>query len=87
MVAVHIYDSLYPDPAITANQNMYVFKVCYFTFADGKLYDAYISYSWNEADREFVLNILLPYLEKFGYNVFIPEIHTIPSNGTFLIFI
>ncbi|XP_071798890.1 uncharacterized protein [Asterias amurensis] len=47
---------------------------------DGKLYDAYISYSWNEADREFVLNVLLPYLEKFGYNVFIPEIHTIPSN-------
>ncbi|XP_038050504.1 uncharacterized protein LOC119723743 isoform X2 [Patiria miniata] len=47
---------------------------------DGKMYDAYVSYSWSDNDRQFILRVIMPYLEKYGYRLFVPEIHTVPSN-------
>ncbi|KAJ8030930.1 Interleukin-18 receptor 1 [Holothuria leucospilota] len=48
-------------------------------FADGKIYDAYISHTDN--DTQFVL-CLKRQLERKGYNVYVAAVDTIPGGGT-----
>lgn len=50
--------------------------------ADGKLYDAYVSYVNNEYDRKFVNFILKPHLEtKHAYKVHLNENDILPNVG------
>lgn len=48
---------------------------------DGRCYDAYISYTWTDTDRLFVLQ-LKSRLEKKGYRVYVPEIDNLPGGCT-----
>lgn len=51
--------------------------------ADGKLYDAYISYSDSPEDRKFVNFILKPQLERHrGYKLFLDDRDLLPRAGT-----
>ena len=51
--------------------------------ADGKLYDAYISYSNSPEDRKFVNFILKPQLERHrGYKLFLDDRDLLPRAGT-----
>ena len=50
--------------------------------ADGKLYDAYISYSNSPEDRKFVNFILKPQLERHrGYKLFLDDRDLLPRAG------
>lgn len=50
---------------------------------DGKLYDAYISYSDSPEDRKFVNFILKPQLERHrGYKLFLDDRDLLPRAGT-----
>lgn len=52
-------------------------------FADGKLYDAYVSYSDSPEDRKFVNFILKPQLERRrGYKLFLDDRDLLPRAGT-----
>lgn len=51
--------------------------------ADGKLYDAYVSYSDSPEDRKFVNFILKPQLERRrGYKLFLDDRDLLPRAGT-----
>lgn len=51
--------------------------------ADGKLYDAYVSYSDSPEDRKFVNFILKPQLERRrGYKLFLDDRDLLPHAGT-----
>lgn len=51
--------------------------------ADGKLYDAYVSYSDSPEDRKFVNFILKPQLERCrGYKLFLDDRDLLPRAGT-----
>lgn len=51
--------------------------------ADGKLYDAYVSYSDSPEDRKFVNFILKPHLERRrGYKLFLDDRDLLPRAGT-----
>lgn len=51
--------------------------------ADGKLYDAYVSYSDSPEDRKFVNFILKPQLERRrGYKLFLDARDLLPRAGT-----
>lgn len=51
--------------------------------ADGKLYDAYVSYSDSPEDRKFVNFILKPQLERHrGYKLFLDDRDLLPRAGT-----
>lgn len=53
--------------------------------ADGKLYDAYVSYSDCPEDRKFVNFILKPQLERRrGYKLFLEDRDLLPRAGTAL---
>lgn len=55
---------------------------CVCNFTDGKLYDAYISYVNNDADRKFVNFILKPHLEnQSGYKVQLCDNDILPGAG------
>lgn len=57
-------------------------RVCVCVAADGKLYDAYVSYVNNEYDRKFVNFILKPHLEtKHAYKVHLNENDILPGAG------
>ncbi|XP_030876388.1 single Ig IL-1-related receptor-like isoform X4 [Leptonychotes weddellii] len=50
---------------------------------DGKLYDAYVSYSDSPEDRKFVNFILKPHLERRrGYKLFLDDRDLLPRAGT-----
>lgn len=52
-----------------------------FSFVDGKLYDAYISYVNNEYDRKFVNFILKPNLAKYGQRLHLNDNDILPGTG------
>lgn len=56
--------------------------MCVCFSADGKLYDAYVSYVNNESDRKLVTFILKPQLEaKAAYKVHLNDNDILPGGG------
>lgn len=53
-----------------------------FSHSDGKMYDAYVSYTNEENDQKFVNFILKPHLEnKYGHKLLLNNTNILPGAG------